>query len=174
MFRTERVLEFRGHVGTRDAPRKQTRDVATGWPAQRECKRARRRRIEPLHVVDRDQQRRLVAEQLQGTSHGYGHRSTIDRTTRNRLEEQGNFECVPPRRGKRREHLVENVLEEIAQTDMGEATFVLGRSRRQDAQATRARQLHPGQPERRLPDPGLAREHEHGCLSPDIPDESVE
>ena len=86
----------------------------------------------------------------------------IDRVVGRLLEEERDLERTPPRRRQRGQDVVEDVLEQIAEPGVSEAALGFGRSRRQHAKPRVARMLDPGEPERRLPDPGLALEHERG------------
>ena len=72
------------------------------------------------------------------------------------------------------QHLVEDVLEEIAEPDVREPALGLGRPRREHAQAPPARSLDAREPERRLADPRLALEHERGRPLVGAVDEGVE
>jgi len=57
---------------------------------------------------------------------------------------------------------------------MSEGALRLGRSRREDTNASRARMPHAGKPERRLADPRLALQHERTCASLRPADEAVD
>jgi hypothetical protein len=63
----------------------QHENIVRGKPSQGECKRARRGWVEPLDVVDGDQNRFLFAEKLHHVAHRDGERAVIDSLTRRLL-----------------------------------------------------------------------------------------
>jgi len=114
ILRTQRVLEPRRLRSVTDPAGEQQGHLVRGEPSQCECERARRGRIEPLDVVDREQERLPLAEELQRITDGHGERALIDGITRCLLHEQRCFECTPPRRRNRRQDIAKDLLEEIA------------------------------------------------------------
>ena len=172
-LRTERLLESRPLRSVDQAPGEQQEHACSGEPSERERERARRRGIEPLKIVDRDENGPVVGEQLQRAPSRDPECARIHRICGRLFEEKRHLERAPPGRRQRGQDVVEDVLEEIAEPDVGEAALGLGRSRREDAQSTRARMLDAGQPERRLPDPRIALQHECGRPFPHVVDEGV-
>ena len=106
--------------------------------------------------------------------HRDSERPRIHRIRRRLFAEERDFERAPPRRGQRRQQIVDDVLEEVPEPHVGEAALRLGRSCRQNAEPQRAGMLDAGQPERRLPDAGFALEHESSRPVPRSVDESTD
>ena len=131
-----------------------------GHTSQREHERARRGRVEPLDVVDGEHDRRLCGERLQGRPHRHGERARVDRLLGSLVHEQRHLERLPSRRRQGGQNLVEHALEEVAEHDVRERALGLGRARREDAKPPLVRRLDSRTPERGLPDPRLALEHE--------------
>ena len=77
---------------------KQHQHLVLVEPAQRKRQRARRGRVEPLDVVDSDQDRRPIAQKLQHVVHRHRERTAIDGITRRLLPKQRDLERTPPRR----------------------------------------------------------------------------
>ena len=114
-------------------PREEKADRAPIEPPQGERERTRRRRVEPLNVVDGDQDRSAFAQKLQDVAHCNGKRAVIDRITRRLLLEKRHLERVPSRRQERRERVVVyDILEQIHEPNVSEGMLRLGRTRRQD------------------------------------------
>jgi hypothetical protein len=162
--RSERALESRRLRCIGEPSGEQHEDPARPEPSQRERKRGRRRRIEPLDVIDSHHDRLPIAQKLQHVAHRDGHRTLIDRVTKRLVSQHRDLERAPPRRRERGQGLVEDILEQIAQAHVGEAAFGLHRTRRQHAQAPPACMIDPRQPESGLADPCLAHEHERSRL----------
>src|SRR5919204_2130274 len=96
-IRTQRSLELRLLRALDQPPRKYKDDRARVEPPQGEPERTRRRRVEPLDVVDGDQNRSAVAQKLQPIVHGDGKRPAIDGIARRLLPEQRDLKRAPPR-----------------------------------------------------------------------------
>jgi hypothetical protein len=122
----ERVLELRRPYALGRAAGEQDDDGLRHDPPQREHQGVHRRGVEPLHVVDGEEQRALVGEQLERLADSDGEGAPVDRIARRVLEQQRDLERPLPRRRQRRQHVVENSLEEIAQTGIGKAALRLG------------------------------------------------
>jgi hypothetical protein len=77
--RIQRLLQP-GRLGVGDEPAgEQHENRARGEPSQRERKRARRGRVEPLNVVDCEQNRLARAEQVQHVAYRYAEGAVINR-----------------------------------------------------------------------------------------------
>ncbi len=114
-------------------PREEKADRAPIEPPQGERERTRRGRVEPLNVVDGDQDRSAFAQKLQDVAHCNGKRAVIDRITRRLLSEKRHLERVPSRRQERRQRVVVyDILEQIHEPNVSEGMLRLGRTRRQD------------------------------------------
>ena len=96
--RTRRAFELRRMRALGRPPRQQEADRARVEPPQGERERARRGRVEPLNVVDGDQDRCAFAQELQRVAHCDRERAAIDRIARRLLSEQRHLERAPPRR----------------------------------------------------------------------------
>ena len=153
--RLERVLDGGRLLSLAEPSRPDQQDVRVGQPAQRETQRARRRGIEPLEVVDRDDEP-VLGEQFQSASNRNSQGTWVDRTTGCVLDEECDLER--PTAGGRQsgQDVVESAFEQIAQTGVSECALRLGRPRREDAQPPPTRGVYNLAPERRLADPGLA------------------
>ena len=165
----ERVLDRGRLLRLAEPPRPQQRDVGLRQPAQRKPERACRRDVEPLQVVDRDHQP-ILGEQLESAPNRNSERPLVDTALRGILDQQGDLERPAPRRGQGRQHLLERVVEQVAEAGVGERALRLGGARREHAPPAAARLLDGGAPERRLPDPGIAfqgdRDRASHCATP--------
>ena len=159
-FRAQRSLED-GRVRARVAPvREQQEHAARAGPPQRERESERRRCVEPLNVVDREEKRPSLREQLDGAAGRGAERPWVHGLLGRALDQKCDLECPPSRRREGRQHLVQHLLEQIAEADVSEALLGLGRPRLEDAKSQRPRLLDPVEPDRGLPDSGAALEHE--------------
>jgi hypothetical protein len=161
-----------GFVGR--TPSQQDANIDCADPTERERERARRRRVEPLDVVDGDHERLAVAEQLEDVANRDGERPLIHGIALRVASEHHDLEGTPSRWRERRQDVVECFLEQIAEPYVSERLLRLSGARRQNAQALRARVFDPGKPERRLPDPRIAVEHEHRGAVPGSFDEPLD
>jgi type VI protein secretion system component VasF len=78
---TECLLESRRLRSVHEPSRQQQAYVGCVTPSQRERKRARRGGIEPLDVVDSNQNRLSLTEKLQRAAHRHANRAVIDGIT---------------------------------------------------------------------------------------------
>jgi hypothetical protein len=169
----QRLLQ-RGRLAGRDEPPgEQQQNRARRESSQRERKRARRRRVEPLNIVDGEQDRLPLAQHLQHVAHRHADRPVIDRIAGRLLAEKRDLERTPPRRRDQRGDVRETRLEQVAQTDVSEPALGLRRSRHKDAEPPRARELDAREPKRRLADPSLALQHQRASPTPRPPDEGL-
>ena len=154
--RRGRGLDLRPPEAVGEAAREQDRERRVQAPKS-ERERTRRRGVEPLDVVDGEQQRFVGGQHRERASHGDTERARID-PIRGFLDEEGHLERTPPRRRKRWQDVIEDVLEQVAEAREREAAIGLGRSRFENAAAAPGRILHPRTPQGGLPDPCLALE----------------
>ena len=159
-LRLECALEGRGLPCFDDPPGQQQSHALAGHTSQREHKRARRGRVEPLDVVDGEHDRRLCGERLQGCPNRHGERARVDRLFESIVHEQRHFERLPSRCRQGGQNLLEHALEEVTEHDVRERALGLGRARREDAETLLVRFFDRRTPKRGLPDPRLALEHE--------------
>jgi hypothetical protein len=76
------------------------------------------------------------------------------------VDEERDLERPPLRKREAGQHLVQHVLEQVAEPDVREALLRLGGPRLEDAEPHGPGMLDAVEPDRRLPDPGAALEHE--------------
>src|SRR5689334_14231467 len=81
-------------------PGEQEANVLSGKPPERECESDRRRRVEPLDVVDGDQDRLALAETVDDIAQGEGERALIDRIAFRLSSQRCDLESTSPRRGE--------------------------------------------------------------------------
>ena len=156
---TDRPLEVRRLRTFAEATGEQQEDRPIAQPPQREGERARRGRIEPLDVVDREDNRPLGSENLERTPNRDTERARVE-AVRIFLDEECHLERVAPGRRQRRQHVLEHVLEQVAEAGVCQPSFRFSRPRNEDTEASFAGRLDTRKPQRRLPDARLALEHE--------------
>ena len=120
--------------------------------AQCERQRPGRGRVQPLQVVDRKENGRLLRSAAQQSECTGGDRSGLRIGVRSVLAKQRHAERRPLRRRQRAAVLVEDVAQEIDEPSRRGRRLDLRRARHQDATALRVRVLEPHLPDRRLPD----------------------
>ena len=144
-----------------ETPRHQQANLVLAQPPQHERQRACRRGVDPLAVVHRDDDRTVGCQQLHARANRDSERPRVERLLRGRLHEQCGFERVPPRGRQSREQLLHNPVQEVGEHEVREPTLRLGGSRGKHAKsAFLRRSCDPCRPERRLPDPCFALQHE--------------
>src|SRR6266581_3141169 len=145
----------------RCAVRYERTDPFRSQPSRGVHERARRRRIEPLHVVDRDHDGSYLGERPQHVQEGdadgvrVGRRALVVVVEYERATERTLLGL-----GQRSERVLECGVEHVAQTGERERGLAFGGSRSQHAETLRLRFGGARLPERRLPDPRLAFEHQ--------------
>jgi hypothetical protein len=139
-----------------------TRTGLAAKSSQCERERARRGLVEPLHVVDRKQIGCPLAEQLQHVAYGHAERAVIDRILCRLLAEERRPRARGASASRAKRRRPRGRLEQVAQPDVSEAPLGLRRSRQNHAQARSRAAATAREPERRLPDPRLALDHESG------------
>ena len=125
-----------------------------------ECVANRRegRCVQPLDVVDREADRTVVGEQPQRSQESGGHGAVIGADLRLPKQERG-LECPLLHRRQLGQDISGCITEEIGQPRERESSFGLRGSSGHDSIATVRGRLDAGQPQGRLADPGLARQH---------------
>jgi len=154
----ERLLEV-GRLAPLHPPTGEQEEDGVAQAPGRERESAPRRAVEPLDVVDRNEDGRLPGEDLEAVPDGDAQSARIDVRLRV-VEEERRLERLAPGRGEHGDDVSEGMLEQVAESREGEPRLGLGRTRDQHAIPTRACQRDPRQPEGRLSDPRLALEHE--------------
>jgi hypothetical protein len=120
-----------------------------------------RRSVQPLDVVDRDDERTLPRERPNGGQESEDDSPLIGGWPCCLLEEKGNLERVPLGAGKIGEDVIEDVPEEVDQRRIRELRLYLGRTRDENADRV-ASHRDAGSPERRLPDTRFTFDDECG------------
>ena len=113
----------------RRATRSRTGSVEQPSYGELEC--GRRGRVEPLHVIDRNQQWLGLCERAQAGQNRDANRPRIRRPASGLGKQERHFERAAPRRRHRRQHLVEHALEQVTETGMSKAALGPRRPRRQ-------------------------------------------
>ena len=138
--------------------RKQQADRLVGQAPGGEAEHRRARPVEPLHVVDGDDERCRPSQRPQP-----GQRGERDGLLVGLLvalgQEEGDLERAALRAGEVLQHLGVGA-EEVAERSMGEARLRLGRTRGDHPHARRLRAAHRRLPQRRLADACLARDEQ--------------
>ena len=122
-----------------------------------ECEGIGRRWIEPLRVVDRHDQRRVLGEHPEGTEHAERDRPALQpsRPRSRPAAQQRDLEGLALRVGKPPERRVWHVSEEITEHGERQRDLGLDRPAREHLQSPLTGVGDALPPERRLPDPGL-------------------
>ena len=141
--------------------REEHADALGPKPSSRVGEPTGRGRVEPLGVVDRDDDRALVGERTQRAQERETDRVGVRRRALVVAEDERARERPVLRRRQRRERLVEHGAQEIADAGERERRLALGRAGREDAEPTVARLLETRLPEGGLPDAGVAFERDH-------------
>ena len=132
---------------------------ASGQPAHGELERLPRRRVEPLHVVDRDEQRLPLGEGGEHADQRRRRRACVCRFVA--LAPQQRRRESPFLDGRQRSaSLVEGRADEIRERGIRQRRLALRRTRLEDAERPRLGGAHGLEPHRGLADPCLALDHE--------------
>ena len=158
--RCKSVLDARHDDGLAETPRQEHEQRHGRQPSQREGQHARRGGVDPLAVVDRDDEGPLLGEQLQARSDGDPERAWVDCVVWYAVDQQRHLDRMPPRFGEQRQHALHGAFEEVGENDVREPTLDLRRSRRQHPVAAPFGLGDAGRPERGLPDARLALQHQ--------------
>ena len=104
----ERGLDGRCLLARVEPTRPEQQHARLRQPAKREPERARRRGVEPLEIVDRDDEP-VLGEQLQGVADRDPERPRIDRTAAGVLDQERDLECPALRRRQGGQDVVEQL-----------------------------------------------------------------
>ena len=156
----------------RRATSEQESDVLVPKSSRRVADRPGRRSVEPLSVVDRDEQLLLGAHGPQDVQHRNPHGMRIRRGAVLVVEDECAGEGAALCRDELIEHVCEDGIEKIAERRERQLGLALRRKRAQDPQTSFLRVGHAGRPERRLAHARVALEEERGCAVGD-PGEEV-
>ena len=142
------------------ADRRQHLQPLAGHPAQRERQHARRGGVQPLQVVDRHEHVALGTECRQDVQEREPDRLRRGRFISRLVQEQGDPQRPPSRRGQRPVDLVQHGPDEIGEPRERECRLRLRRAVHQHRGSVRRRILDRDLPQQRLADPRLAAQHE--------------
>ena len=137
---------------------KADRVVAEASGGEGDCVRGRG--VEPLHVVDRDEQRTSRGERADGAQEAHAERSGRWWVGRGLRAQERYLERVQLRRGHVRQLFGGDAVEQIGQRRERELCLGPARPRGQHAQPPPSGHVEPGFPERRLADPRPTRQNE--------------
>ena len=158
------------------ADRQQRSDRLVLEARERVAERGERCCVQPLEVVDREADTTLAGQESQRAEERGGDRAVVGADVR-LSEKQCSLERPPLNGWQLRQDSVDDVSEKVGETPVREAGLRLRGSRGENAEAALDRCVSAGQPERRLPDPGLARQDDGArklLRTVEEPDESFE
>src|SRR5207302_10185618 len=144
----------------------QEADLGFTEPPEHELERALGVGVEPLDVVDREQQRHCRSEQAQHAENRDRNSAAVGRSLPRLLEEQSGAERAALRLWQLVDHLPDGVTEQIALRGERKLRLALGRACRQDAVTSRLRLTDGLAQQDRLPDPRLPVDHERSRTRP--------
>ena len=153
----ERLLEGRRRPS---ALGEQNADVALVEPSRSVGERGGRRRVEPLEVVDRNEQRCRGCEGAQRPEEADRDRLRFRGRTGGGRSEQRHLERLELRSGQSRQLLAPDAVEEVDERRERELRLGVARPHREDAQALIASSGDSGLPELRLPESRSTGENE--------------
>ncbi len=157
----EGALELEGSRDLGNLPqRRQQADALLAETSQRDLEHACRRRVEPLDVVERSDDRAALGEKAKHIEQGESDRARIGSLLARLGEEKCDLERATTRWGERGRHLVEDRRQEVGETREGEQRLGLDASMGEDAAEALSGLLDTRLPEDRLADAGLAGEDE--------------
>jgi hypothetical protein len=153
----EGALERDGSTGPPGKDeRHRTRVEAPGG----ECEGVSGGSVQPLKVVDGNEQRAVGRERAQRIPKAERDRSAIGRRVSGLGPEERQLQRSQLRSGQAVEAAQVHIVEQVDQAGKRQLRLGPARSGRQDAYSAPAGDVDRGLPQRRLPDPRLAREHE--------------
>ena len=113
----QHALELERHSDVRRlAHRRQEADALHAQTPKRESDRPRRRRVEPLHVVDGHKHRPTLSQDAQDVEEGNADRPSIGDIVAGLGEQQRDFERAPPHRQQQRRHVRDHIRQKVRQT----------------------------------------------------------
>jgi hypothetical protein len=127
-------------------------------PPERECECGARRGVQPLHVVDRNDDQTGCCDLAQHVEDREGERARLDALL-TLFEQERDPQRVPPRRNEPTYDVV-HVGKQIAEGCETKARLRLGRPRDEHTVTSAPSLLDRCLPQRRLSDPRLALEHD--------------
>ena len=155
----ERALELDRARKVRSQPQSgQEHDRLVSETPERDLERARRRWVEPLDIVEGDEDRRLLGQGTKNVQHRKPDCVRIGRRLAGLHEQQRHLERPPPGRRERRPDLAEHVAEQFRETGERERGLGLDSPAGQHGAEPAASVLDARLPEHGLADSRLSRE----------------
>ena len=114
-------------LGLAEPSRPDQDDVRLRQPPEREPECVGGRRVEPLEIVDREHEP-VAGQKLQRAPHRDAERPLVDGLTFCVLDEQRHLERPALWRRQRRQRVVEDVVEQVAEPGVRKAALGLGRA----------------------------------------------
>ncbi len=171
----DRGLRERREAGGCARPQREQEPRAFGRQApEDETEHAFAGRIEPVGVIDRDEERALARHVPHQREDGRAHRPFVDPLGRGGHLDQRGGERLALGRRERRQRPIAQRRQQIAQRGKRQARLGLHRARCQHRRARSARSRHALLPDRRLTDPGLPAQHCRGGPPGEARDEALE
>jgi hypothetical protein len=152
----------RGRAICRRTERNQEPDATTGEPTNRKRQHPSRWTVEPLDIVDRNQQRSHRGERAKHRHGRRGNRALTRRCIVGARPEERNLERVTLRRRKHGKDLRLDPHQQIRESRVRKRRLHLCGRAPQHANRGRSRRGQRVTPKRRLPDAGLTLEHARG------------
>src|SRR5918996_2408126 len=131
-----------------------------------EAKNALAGRVEPLEIVDGNQDWAFSRERAQCAEECDGHRPGLRRSALDLDEQQRDLERLTLRRRQQHAYLVQKRIEEISDGGERKLRLRLSRTGNQDVKGALVAHLDARLPEGGLADPGLARQEDAGRSVP--------
>ena len=161
--RRQRALDGSCPAGT---PGEHERHVAAVETPGREGERIAGGRVQPLEVVDGDQQRALGRERAKRVPESERDRAVVGRCFVRFRAQERHLQCVELGRRQPLQPPKVDPVEQVDQGGKGQLRLCPAGPGRHDPHRALARGAERSLPQRRLPDPGLAREHERTRSGP--------
>jgi hypothetical protein len=156
----------------RDTVREQEAGVFGAKSPRRIAERSGRRRVEPLDVVDRHDERSGFGEPTERAEDRNADPVSVDRRTIVLLEDECPRERPSLGIGQGSKRFLQNGVEKIADSRERQSGLAFRRSRFEETQPLLDSLGYSGTPQGRLPDAGFALEHEKSSSVRDARDEA--
>ncbi len=166
-------LERGGRVRRQPQGRQQT-DLLLPESMHGDVDDRRRRRVEPLHVVESDEDRAGFRQRLQRVEQGEPDQERFGRRLARLLELQRHLERAAAWRHEVRRHVADDAGQQLGQAGEGIGRLRLDAAAGQNPGETLPGLLDARLPEGCLPDPGLAGEDERGGAVLDLGQEGAD
>ena len=156
----EGAVELERRLDRPPAHRRQDTDRLGLQPPEHEAEDLRRARIDPLRVVDRDEQRPLLDEDPDDREQRRCEQPRLRRRPVRLADQERDLERTPLDRHELRQRLVQHRREQVADGREGRSQLGMGRARRENPEPRSRARRDALLPERRLADPRVALEQQ--------------